>query len=169
MQARFTTDEEAAERRYRPETVQKAAALAAKLQQERRETLSATEAEQLAEELGIEPELMRQALATVARSEAATQPVQATYPPPAYMAAQGQTTTRTARRVPPAAFIGLMFPIFFALIAFWLLIARSAVVQPPMPSPPIVMPMETMPTATLVTPPSPKPTLAPASRSTTSP
>lgn len=67
MQSQFQT--EPAERRYRPETVQKAAALAARLQEERRETLSEAEVGELAAEIGIDPKLMRQALEMVARTE----------------------------------------------------------------------------------------------------
>lgn len=67
MQSQFQTNP--AERRYRPETVQKAAALAARLQEERRETLSQAEVDELAAEIGLDPKLMRQALEAVAHTE----------------------------------------------------------------------------------------------------
>lgn len=69
MQSRFQQEPGETERRYRPETVQKAAALAAKLQEEQRGTLTQSEVDQMAAEIGIEPALMRQALAVVAQSE----------------------------------------------------------------------------------------------------
>jgi len=77
MQSQFQQEPNETERRYRPETVQKAAALAARLQEEHRSTLSQVEVDEMAAEIGIDPKLMRRALDVVARSEATTvMPVQ---------------------------------------------------------------------------------------------
>ncbi|HLK61625.1 MAG TPA: hypothetical protein VKU00_34070 [Chthonomonadaceae bacterium] len=55
--------EEESERRYDPETLRKVTALAARLQSERQEYLTASEMEAIGAEVGLEPEFIRQALA----------------------------------------------------------------------------------------------------------
>ncbi|MCC2668797.1 MAG: hypothetical protein K0Q72_1268 [Armatimonadetes bacterium] len=124
MQAGFKEESTGtAERRYRPETVQKAAALAARLQQERRETLSESEVEKLAEEIGIEPELMRQALATVAQTEAAASPV---LQPAAQVGFLRQPTTQTQQVSRARALLGLSIPLFFGIFTLGMIGLRSS-------------------------------------------
>ena len=55
--------EDESERRYDPETLRKVTALAARLQSERQEYLTAREMEAIGAEVGLEPEFVRQALA----------------------------------------------------------------------------------------------------------
>lgn len=70
VQTQFQPEAQPSEPRFHPETVQKAVSLAQRLQQERRETLSLTEIDQMAAELGIEPGILRHALNTVSREAA---------------------------------------------------------------------------------------------------
>jgi len=56
--------------RFRAAIVQKAVALAQRMEQERRETLSLDEVKQLAEELNLDPQILQQALTRVSAEEA---------------------------------------------------------------------------------------------------
>lgn len=56
--------------RFHADTVQKAVALAQRMEHERRETLSLDQVTQLAEELNLDPQLLQQALAQVSAEEA---------------------------------------------------------------------------------------------------
>jgi len=124
MQSQFQLEQNEAERRYRPETVQKAAALAARLQEDRRGTLSQAEVDEMAAEIGIDPKLMRQALDTVAQSEAAT-----------------VAPTRSRGSLVPLgiACIASGFFLVFLILIFWL--RQSASVSSPM-SMPMTPPVE---------------------------
>lgn len=70
MQAGFEPEALRSEPRFHPDTVQKAVALAQQLEQERRETLSLAQVNQLAEELNLDPVVLQQALARVSADEA---------------------------------------------------------------------------------------------------
>jgi ABC-type Na+ efflux pump permease subunit len=92
MQLRQEQDSTSSEARYYPETVKKAVALAQRLEHERRETLSLEQVTQLANELNIDPQLLRQALAQVSAEE--TRPTMAQVQTPV---ARQQSRNRTAQ------------------------------------------------------------------------
>lgn len=117
MQSHFQPEQEETERRYRPETVQKAAALAAKLQEEQRGTLTQSEVDQMASEIGIDPKLMRRALAAVAQSEG--------------------TQVHTRRQLIAPAFLVIAgIPGAFFLLCFLFLLLRA---QPMSPATPVMV------------------------------
>jgi hypothetical protein len=70
VETRFEPEPVRAEPRFHADTVQKAVALAQRLQNERRETLSLGEIDQIAAEIGIDPSILRQALNAIAEKEA---------------------------------------------------------------------------------------------------
>lgn len=117
MQSHFQQEQDETERRYRPETVQRAAALAARLQEEQRGTLTQSEVDQMAAEIGIDPKLMRQALAAVAQSEG--------------------TQVHTRRQLIAPAFLAIAgIPSAFFLLCFLFFLLRA---QPMSPATPVMV------------------------------
>lgn len=128
------------EPRFHPETVQKAVALAQRLEQERHETLSLDQVNQLAEELSLDPQVLRMALARVSAEEAQQTSVQA------------QAPLAVRRNQGPLPWLLLMFTLG---LAFLLLVGGYFAVSVA-PAPPLTPPTPVqvgMPEVIPITPP----------------
>jgi hypothetical protein len=121
MSVRLEPEPLQTESRFRPDTVQKAVALAQQMEQERRETLSLEEVTQLAEELNLDPQILQQALSRVSAAEAQTVLPQAGH----RQAAQLRQHKRAAVLLPIA------FMLAFPLLSMALIKTRIAPVAPP--------------------------------------
>lgn len=104
------------ETRYDLETVKRAATLAVKLQESRRESLSQAEVDAMAAEAGIDPVCMRQALHAIRQEQART------------IGSQRSVTPRKAG-ASVALGVGLIFAVGLFVPGFYLM--RSASVAPP--------------------------------------
>jgi len=113
-----------AEPRFHTDTVQKAVALAQRLQNERRETLSLSEIDQIAAEIGIDPSILRHALDAIAQKEAA-----------AAAAVRSQMTVHgaTAKQNRRAPVIALSAALFFGVVLMPWLYLRASMEPPPEP------------------------------------
>lgn len=130
MQSGFEPEPLRSEPRFYPETVQKAVALAQRLEQERRETLSLEQVNQLAEELNLDPQVLRQALARVSADEA--------------QQAQAKTATpMVAQHRGPRILVALGFAIFLAIAL--LLFGYTSVQVTPAPPAAVQVQTQVMP------------------------
>jgi hypothetical protein len=107
--------QQASEIRFDYETVQKAAALAVRIQEQRRDLLTLEEIDVLGAEVGIDPSCMREALNTLAAAPA------------------GRSHSRPARPTALVLFSLGAFALLLILFGSWIYTARAAV--PPVASP----------------------------------
>jgi hypothetical protein len=132
LQSRFEAEAATVEPRYRQETVQKAVAVAQRLQQERRETLSLSDIDDIAAEIGIDPQILRAALQAIAAKEAEAARASAAHE-------QVRVSPAVQQRRAPLVLAGaLLFGLTLGTSA--LLIGRSRVTL----APPIVLPPPTV-------------------------
>jgi len=114
--------EETPEQRYDAETVRRATALAARLQEQQSETLSRDEAGSLGEELGIDPRHMFRALDIVSRE------------------GQQQQYRQTVPSLPrPRIWKSLIIGAIAAMIGLWLMRSSVAVASPELTPPVPIM------------------------------
>lgn len=122
MRSHFQPDQHQSERRYQPETVQKAVALAQQLERQRRETLSLEQASEVAGELNLDPQLFRLALAQVSAEEAPRTVTQAET-----RGVQGRDQLRTARIL---LIVAVLLAIPLLLFGFFSVSTAPAVAPP---------------------------------------